>query len=82
MDSLWAVPTRKWVSKMASPRPLPAIFTIELLAKPLQASFPLIHGGGHTTNVVGVVSHARLQAPPVYNNGARKHTLVRGMQTS
>ena len=25
---------------------------------------------------------ARLQAPPMYNNGARKHRVVRGMQTS
>ena len=24
----------------------------------------------------------RLQAPPMYNNGARKHRVVRGMQTS
>ena len=24
----------------------------------------------------------RLQAPPIYNNGARKHRVVRGMQTS
>jgi hypothetical protein len=25
---------------------------------------------------------ARLQAPPIYNNGAHKHRVVRGMQTS
>jgi hypothetical protein len=41
---------------MASPGPLVAVFSIELLAKTLQASFPPVHGGGHTTNAVGVVS--------------------------
>ena len=39
----------------ASPGPLPAVFTIKLLAEPSWALFPLVHGGGHTTNAVGVV---------------------------
>ena len=40
----------------ASPRPLPAVFTIKLPAKPPRALFPSVHGGGHTTNAVGVIS--------------------------
>jgi len=39
----------------ASPGPLPAIFTIKFSAEPSWALFPPIHGGGHTTNAVGVV---------------------------
>ena len=35
---------------------LPAVFTIKLPAQTPQALFPLVHGGGHTTNVVGVIS--------------------------
>jgi hypothetical protein len=42
--------------RQASPGPLPAVFTIKLSVKTLQALFPPVHGGGHTTNVVGVVS--------------------------
>jgi hypothetical protein len=42
--------------RQASPRPLPAIFAIKLSAKPPHALFPSVHGGGHTTNAVGVVS--------------------------
>ena len=40
----------------ASPRPLPAVFTIKLLAEMTPAFFPRVHGGGHTTNMVGVIS--------------------------
>ena len=40
----------------ASPRPLPAVFTIKLLVEPPQALFPPGHGGGHTTNAVGAIS--------------------------
>ena len=40
----------------ASPGLLPTVFTIKLTAKTPRALFPLVHGGGHTTNVVGVVS--------------------------
>jgi hypothetical protein len=35
---------------------LSVVFTIELPAKMLWAPFPFVHGGGHTTNMVGVVS--------------------------
>jgi hypothetical protein len=42
--------------RQASPRPLPAVFTIKLPAGPPWALFPLVHGGSHTTNMVGVVS--------------------------
>lgn len=40
----------------ASSQMLPAIFIIELPAETLHASFPVVHGGGHTTNAVDVVS--------------------------
>jgi hypothetical protein len=40
----------------ASPVPLPAVFNIKLPAKTLRAMFPPVHGGGHTTKAVGVVS--------------------------
>jgi hypothetical protein len=42
--------------QQASPGPLPAVFTIKLPAEPPRALFPLVHGGGHTTSSVGVVS--------------------------
>ena len=40
----------------ASAGPLPAVFTIKLPAKPPQALFPSVYGGGHTINAVGVIS--------------------------
>ena len=40
----------------ASPGSLLAVFTIKLLAKPPRALFPSVHGGGHTTNAVSVIS--------------------------
>ena len=42
--------------RQASPRPLPAILTIKLPAELPLALFPSVHGGGHTTNAVSVVS--------------------------
>jgi hypothetical protein len=48
-------PQAQVVFEKTSLEPLPAIFTIELSAKPPRASLPLVHGGGHTTNAVGVV---------------------------
>ena len=42
--------------QQASPGPLPVVFTIKLLTKMPRALFPLVHCGGHTTNVVGVIS--------------------------
>ena len=58
--------------RQASLGSLPAIFIIELLSKPLWALFSLVRNGGHT------IKHSwygltRLQAPPMYNNGAYKH---------
>ena len=41
--------------RQASPGPLPVVFTIKLPAKPPWAFFLSVHGGGHTTNTVGVV---------------------------
>ena len=37
-------------------RMLPAVFTIKLLAKTPMGLVPSVHGGGHTTNAVGVIS--------------------------
>ena len=34
---------------------LPAVFTIKLSAEPPRALFPSVYGGGHTTNVAGVI---------------------------
>ena len=42
--------------RQASPRPLTAVFTIKLPAEPPRALFPSVHGGGHTTNTVDVIS--------------------------
>ena len=41
--------------QQASPGPLPAVFIIKLSAEPPRALFPSVHGGGHTTNAVGVI---------------------------
>ena len=46
-------------------RMLPAVFTIKLLAKPLLAWFPLVHGAGHTTNMVGMISQDYKPPPDV-----------------
>ena len=35
---------------------LPTVFTIKLPAKTPRALFPPVHGDGHTTNMVGVIS--------------------------
>ena len=35
---------------------LPAVFTIKLPAETPRDLFPPVHGGGHTTNAVGVIS--------------------------
>ena len=37
------------------PHALLAVFTIKLPAKPPRTLFPSVHGGGHTTNAVGVI---------------------------
>ena len=62
------------------PRMIPAIFTIKLPAEPPRALFPPVHGRPHHKR--GWCDLARRQAPPMYNNGACKHRVVRGMQTS
>jgi hypothetical protein len=46
----------RYAFRQASPEPLLSIFIIKLSAKTPQALFPPVHGGGHTTNMVGVVS--------------------------
>ena len=40
----------------ASPRPLPVVFTIKLSGESPWALFPSVHGGVHTTSMVGVIS--------------------------
>ena len=35
---------------------LSAVFTIKFPVETPRALFPLVHGGGHTTNVIGVIS--------------------------
>ena len=50
---------RKWVSAClltSLSQMLPAVFTIKLSIETPRALFPPVHGGGHTTNTVGVVS--------------------------
>jgi hypothetical protein len=42
--------------RQTSPGPLPVIFTIKLPAKPPRALFPSVHGDGHTTSSIGIVS--------------------------
>ena len=42
--------------RQASPGTLPAVFTIKLPAEPPRALFHSVHGGGNTTNAVGVIS--------------------------
>jgi hypothetical protein len=56
MDIHHAFPTHKWVSKMASLKPLHIIFIIELPTKLPRVLFPLVHGSGHTTKAVVLVS--------------------------
>ena len=78
------LPTRKWVSDVPSGKPLP------------DASRHL-HYQASGQNAAGLVPSStrwrphhkhgwcdltRIQAPLIYNNGARKHRVVRGMQTS
>ena len=67
--------------RCASPGPLPTVFTIKFPVEPPRALFPPVHGGGHTTNTVGVISqdYKLLRCTTI---GARKHQVVKGMQTS
>ena len=60
---------------------LPVVFTIKILAKTPRALFPPVHSGGHTTTAVGVISQD-YKPLRLNNNSARKHRVVRGMQTS
>jgi hypothetical protein len=41
--------------RQASHRSLPVVFTIKLLVEMPHAIFPPVHGGSHTTSMVGVV---------------------------
>jgi len=54
---------------------LPAVFTIKLPAKTLWALFPLVHGGGHTTNAVGVISQDDKCNNPEFSGKQKKYEL-------
>jgi hypothetical protein len=47
---------RKWCSTSGFSRTFSVVFTIELTAKTMRTSFPLVYDGEHTTNTVGMVS--------------------------
>jgi hypothetical protein len=64
----------------ASPRPLLVIFIIKLPIEMLWALFPSYTVVPH--HKCGWCGLARLTSPAEYNNGARKHRVVRGVQTS
>ena len=67
--------------RQASLGPLPAVFTIKLSAETTTGLVPFgTRWRPHHKR--GWCDLARLQAPLMYNNGARKHRVVRGMQTS
>ena len=79
-----ALPTRKWVSSVPSSKPLPDRSPPSSLS-----SFRLKHRRPCSLQYTVVANHkcgrydlAKLQAPPMYNDGVRKHRVVRGMQTS
>ena len=79
-----AFPTRKWVSDVPSGKPLPdAPRRLHYQASDRNAA-GLIPSGTRWRqhHKRGWYDLARLQAPPMYNNGAHKHQVVRGMQTS
>ena len=61
-------------------RMLPAVFTIKLPAEMPRALFPLVHGGGHNTNAVGLILQD--YKPSDVQQWCVKHQVVRGMQTS
>ena len=67
--------------RQASPKPLPTVFTIKLLAETSHALLLSVHGGGHTTNAVGVVSQD-YKPLRCTTNDARKHQEIRGILTS
>ena len=67
--------------RQASPGPLPAVFTIKASDQNVAGLVPS-STWWWPHHKRGCCDLARLQAPPMYNNGARKHRVVRGMQTS
>jgi hypothetical protein len=54
-ESLEPYPRASGAPLRASSQALLIVFTIELPTETLWASLPLVHGGGHTTNVFGMV---------------------------
>ena len=53
------LPTRKWASDVPSGKPLPDAprrLHYQAFDRNATGLFPPVHGGGHTTNAVGVVS--------------------------
>jgi hypothetical protein len=56
VESRGPSPRARGAPLLATTWMLPAVFTIELPAEMPWASFLLVHGGGHTTNIVDAVS--------------------------
>ena len=78
------LPTRKWISDVHFGKPLPdAPRRLHYQASGRNAA-GLVPSGTRWRphHNRGWCDLARLQAPPMYNNGACKHRVVRGMQTS
>jgi hypothetical protein len=65
VESSGPSPRASGATLLASSRTLPVVFTIELPVGTPRALFPLVHGGGHIINVVGVVSQD--SRPTQYN---------------
>jgi len=61
-------------------RMLPAVFTIKLPAEPPRSLFPWYTVAA--TPQTRLVWSRKTTSPTEYNNGARKHQVARGMQTS
>ena len=66
--------------RQVSPGPLPAVFTIKLSAKTSWPCF-VLYTVAATPQMQLVWSH-KTTSPVEYNNGARKHRMVRGVQIS
>jgi hypothetical protein len=55
------------------------VFTIKFPTKTSWTSFPSIHGGGHTTNVVSMTLQDYKPLCYNYYNGVRKNKVVIGV---
>jgi hypothetical protein len=67
---------RKWCYASGSSWMLPVVFTIELPAKTLRASFPLVHGGGCDTNLAVTVSQDSRPTQYNYNDSHKSRGVL------